>query len=176
MICQIHSSDAHRSTSGRSYILLAETNTLSIFCSKKNIPVIIRIFYFYQFIIFPKCNGCKPCLSYIGIFFQRRFLYKSFSGCHKQIFSIPVFINRNNCCNFFLRHNLKKIDDRCSSGCPSGLRNLISFQSVYTSCICKEHNVVMCICHEQFFYIIRINCLHSFDSFSAPVLSFKGIF
>jgi len=103
-ISQIHTSNSHRRSSCCTYIGLMEPDTLSVFCHKNNIFIIVCEFYFNQFIFLTKCDCCKSCLSYICIVSNRSLLHKSFLRRHKQILAFSIFINRNHRRDFFVRH------------------------------------------------------------------------
>ena len=86
-----------------------------------------------------------------------------------------IFAERDHSCDLFSRCKLQQVDDRSSSGCTAGLRNLICLQSVYTSGIGKEHEIMMGCSHQQLFNIIVLNGLHTLDSSAATVLTAEVI-
>ena len=175
IVSEVHAPHAHRHSSGRTYICFMESDTLPILSNKKDILLVIRYFYFDKFIVFSEYDRCQTCFSDICIFPDRRFLHKTFFCCHEEVFSFFILIDRYHCRDLFLRHELKQIYDSRAARCPACLRNFISLQAVNSSCICKEHDIVMCSRYKQFTDIIIFQSLHSLDSFSAALLAAEGI-
>ena len=68
---------------------------------------------------------------------------------------------------------LEQIDDRRSSCRTAGFRDFISFQAVYFSGVGKEHQIVMCIHHQQFFDVVVFDGLHTLDALATAVLSLE---
>ena len=152
-----------------------ETDTLSVLGYKNNISFVVCDLNLDQFIILAECNCGKSCLSYICVIQDRGLLHKTFLGCHEQIISFFEFLDRNHGSDLLIRLKLKDVDDRCTTGSSSCFRNLISLQAITASGIGKEHNVLVCIGHEQLFYIVFIQSLHTLDTLSATVLALEGI-
>ena len=147
-----------------------ESDTLSVFCHKENVIVIVCDLNFDQFIIFTKGNGCKSGLSYICIIFDRCFLSDTILGRHEQIFIIFVLFDRNDGCNLFTWCKLEQVDDGCSSCGTACLRNLVCFDTIYFTGIGKEHQIMVGGGHKQLFDVIVVNGLHSLDALAAAVL------
>src|SRR5699024_7144082 len=152
-----------------------ESDTLAVLCDKKDILIIICHFYLDQQIILSENDCCKTCLSDIHIIFDRSLLDKTFLCCHEQIFAILIFLDRNCGRDLLFRHKLQKIDDRCSSCSPSRFRYLICLEAVYTSFICKEHDIVMTCSDEKFSYKVIFQSLHTLDAFASAVLALESI-
>ena len=175
MISKVHATHSHRNTACRTHILLTKPDTHTVFCNQDHILFIICNLHFDQFIIFSENDRSQSGLSDICIIFNRSLFHKTFFCCHQQILSILVLPDWNHCCDLLIRHQLQQIDDCSTARSSACFRNLIAFQTVHTSCICKEHDIVMCCRNKQFLDIVIIQDLHSFDSFSASVLTLECI-
>ena len=172
-VIELHADDSHRRTSHAADIGFREADTLTVFCYQENIFLVVGQLDFDQFIIFTQADGCKSCLSYVCIIQKRCLFHNTLSGCHKQIFALLVLFDRDHRRDLFFRCELEQIDDRRSSCRTAGFRDFISFQAVYFSGVGKEHQIVMCIHHQQFFDVVIFDGLHTLDALATAVLSLE---
>ena len=85
--------------------------------------------------------------------------------------ALLIFAHWNNSGNLLSRLQLEKVDNRRSS-CGSGrLRNLVCFQTVDSSRIRKEHEVMMGRRHQKLLDVVVLDGLHALDSLAAAVLA-----
>ena len=176
IIHKINASDSHGDSSCAAHICFIEPDTLPILGNKNNILGAVGKFHFNQFIVILQSNSSQTGFSDIFIIRNRRFLYKSLFGCHEQIMSLFIPVNRNYSRNFFTRLKLQQIDDCRTAGRPACFRYLIGLKPVNLARIGKEHQIMVGSGHQKFFYIVILYGLHSLDALSSTVLAAEIIY
>ena len=85
-------------------------------------------------------------------------------------------MNRNHSCDLLTGCQLQKIHNSSTSCCTTGFRYLICLQSINSSHIGEEIQIMMRGRHQQIFDIILINSLHSLNTTTTAVLCLEIIY
>ena len=152
-----------------------ETNTLSVFRHKQDVLFIVCKFDLEQFIVVTESNGSQTSFSHICEICDRCFLYQPLLCCHKQETAFLVLPDRDQRRDLLARQQLEQVDDRGTACRTARLRNLIALQTVHSSLIRKEHQIMVRARHQQFFYVVILQRLHSLDALATSVLALEVV-